>query len=600
MVGVPHSLLFCSRRSKLPLRLCSSSVQCFLLFLTIIRKLLLQPTWFPRLISPVFFSPSASFLSTISPLQPTPVILLKEGTDTSQGIPQLISNINACQVVAEAVRTTLGPRGMDKLMVDGRGKATISNDGATILKLLDVVHPAAKTLVDIARSQDAEVGDGTTSVTLLASEFLKQLKPYVEEGLHPQTIIRAFLPRFPKASENGQLEQLLEKCASTALNSKLIADQKEFFSKMVVDAVMSLDELLSLKMIGIKKVQGGALEESQLISGVAFKKTFSYAGFEMQPKRYDNPKIALLNVELELKAEKENAEVRVKNVEDYQAIVDAEWNILYDKLEKIHLSGAKVVLSKLPIGDVATQYFADRDLFCAGRVQEEDLKRTMMACGGSIQTSVGALTDDVLGHCELFEEVQVGGERYNFLKGCTKAKTCTIILRGGAEQFTEETERSLHDAIMIVRRAMKNDSIVAGGGAIEMELSKYLRDYSRTIPGKQQLLIGAYAKALEIIPRQLCDNAGFDATNILNKLRAKHAQGGMWYGVDINNEDISDNYATCVWEPSIVRINALTAASEAACLILSVDETIKNPRSSVDGPPGGAGRGRGRGRPHAH
>uniref|UniRef100_A0A4W5PA20 T-complex protein 1 subunit eta n=1 Tax=Hucho hucho TaxID=62062 RepID=A0A4W5PA20_9TELE len=497
-------------------------------------------------------------------LQPTPVILLKEGTDTSQGVPQLISNINACQVIAEAVRTTLGPRGMDKLIVDGRGKATISNDGATILKLLDVVHPAAKTLVDIARSQDAEV--------LIKSSYF---------------------------SSSREQRELLVKCAATAMNSKLIAGQKEFFSEMVVEAVMMLDELLPLKMIGIKKVQGGALEESHLVAGVAFKKTFSYAGFEMQPKRYDQPKIALLNVELELKAEKDNAEVRVKSVEDYQAIVDAEWNILYDKLEKIYKSGAKVVLSKLPIGDVATQYFADRDLFCAGRVQEEDLKRTMMACGGSIQTSVGSMTDDVLGRCELFEEVQVGGERYNFFKGCPRSQTCTIILRGGAEQFMEETERSLHDAIMIVRRAIKNDSIVAGGGAIEMELSKYLRDYSRTIPGKQQLLIGAYAKALEIIPRQLCDNAGFDATNILNKLRAKHAQGGMWYGVDVNNEDIADNYLACVWEPSIVRINALTAASEAACLILSVDETIKNPRSSVDGPPGG-GRGRGRGRPHAH
>ncbi|KPP63564.1 hypothetical protein Z043_118168 [Scleropages formosus] len=525
-------------------------------------------------------------------IRPTPVILLKEGTDTSQGVPQLVSNINACQVIAEAVRTTLGPRGMDKLMVDGRGKATISNDGATILKLLDVVHPAAKTLVDIAKSQDAEVGDGTTSVTLLAAEFLKQVKSYVEEGLHPQIIIRAFR----KAT---QLRSLLEKCAATALNSKLIAGQKGFFSRMVVDAVMMLDELLPLKMIGVKKVQGGALEDSQLVTGVAFKKTFSYAGFEMQPKKYENPKIAMLNVELELKAEKDNAEVRVKSVEDYQAIVDAEWSILYDKLEKIYKSGAKVVLSKLPIGDVATQYFADRDLFCAGRVTEEDLKRTMMACGGSIQTSVGSLTDDVLGQCALFEEVQVGGERYNFFKGCPKAKTCTIILRGGAEQFMEETERSLHDAIMIVRRAIKNDSIVAGGGAIEMELSKYLRDYSRTIPGKQQLLIGAYAKALEVIPRQLCDNAGFDATNILNKLRAKHAQGGMWYGVDINNEDIADNFQACVWEPSMVRINALTAASEAACLILSVDETIKNPRSSVDAPPAGAGRGRGRGKPHA-
>ncbi|XP_007906760.1 T-complex protein 1 subunit eta [Callorhinchus milii] len=540
-------------------------------------------------------------------MMPTPVILLKEGTDSSQGVPQLVSNINACQVIAEAVRTTLGPRGMDKLIVDDRGKATISNDGATILKLLDVVHPAAKTLVDIAKSQDAEVGDGTTSVTLLAAEFLRQIKSYVDEGLHPQIIIRSFRTATQLAVEKikaiavtvktdnlEKQKELLEKCAITALSSKLIAMQKNFFGKMVVDAVMMLDDLLPLKMIGIKKVQGGALEDSMLIAGVAFKKTFSYAGFEMQPKKYENPKISLLNVELELKAEKDNAEVRVNNVEEYQAIVDAEWSILYDKLEKIHLSGAKVVLSKLPIGDVATQYFADRDLFCAGRVPEEDLKRTMMACGGSIQTSVNALTEEVLGECAVFEEVQVGGERYNLFKGCPKARTCTIILRGGAEQFMEETERSLHDAIMIVRRAIKNDSVVAGGGAIEMELSKYLRDYSRTIPGKQQLLIGAYAKALEIIPRQLCDNAGFDATNILNKLRAKHAQGGMWYGVDVTNEDIADNFQACVWEPAVVRINALTAASEAACLILSVDETIKNPRSTVDGQAAPKGRGRGR------
>uniref|UniRef100_M3Y9R5 T-complex protein 1 subunit eta n=1 Tax=Mustela putorius furo TaxID=9669 RepID=M3Y9R5_MUSPF len=474
------------------------------------------------------------------------------------------------------------------------GKATISNNGATILKLLDVVHPAAKTLVDIAKSQDAEVGDGTTSVTLLAAEFLKQVKPYVEEGLHPQIIIQAFrtatqlavnkikeIAVTVKKEDKVEQRKLLEKCAMIALSSKLISQQKAFFAKMVVDAVMMLDDLLQLKMIGIKKVQGGALEESQVVAGVAFK-TFSYAGFEMQPKKYNNPMIALLNVELELKAEKDNAEIRVHTVEDYQAIVDAEWNILYDKIERIHHSGAKVVLSKLPIGDVATQYFADRDMFCAGR---EDLKRTMMACGGSIQTSVNALSSDVLGRCQIFEETQIGGERYNFFTGCPKAKTCTIIFHGGAEQFMEETERSLHNAIMIVRRAIKNNSVVAGGEAIEMELSKYLRTCCFLIPRKQQLLIGAYAKALEIIPGQLCDNAGFDATNILNKLRARHAQGGMWYGVDINNEDIADNFEAFVWEPAMVRINALTAASEAACLIVSVDETIKNPRSTVDAPP---------------
>ncbi|KAK7870462.1 hypothetical protein R5R35_000740 [Gryllus longicercus] len=534
------------------------------------------------------------------------IILLKEGTENSQGKSQLISNINACQAVVDAVRTTLGPRGMDKLIVDSNGKSTISNDGATIMKLLDIVHPAAKTLVDIAKSQDAEVGDGTTSVVLLAGEILKQIKPFVEEGVHPRIVIKSLRKASQLAIEkinalSVKIEQvnvedhrqLLEKCASTALSSKLVSQQKGFFAKMVVDAVLLLDELLPLNMIGIKKVQGGALEDSLLVSGVAFKKTFSYAGFEMQPKKYNNPKIALLNIELELKAERDNAEIRVEKVEEYQKIVDAEWQILYNKLDLIHKSGAQVVLSKLPIGDVATQYFADRDMFCAGRVPEEDLRRTMKACGGAVMTTAHDLNDSVLGRCEYFEEKQIGGERYNIFTGCVNAKTCTIVLRGGAEQFLEETERSLHDAIMIVRRTIKNDAVVAGGGAIEMELSRHLRDYSRTIAGKEQLLIGAVAKALEVIPRQLSDNAGFDATNILNKLRQKHAQGSCWYGVDISREDIADNFEACVWEPAVIKINALTAASEAACLILSVDETIKNPKSG-DGAPPAMGRGMGR------
>jgi T-complex protein 1 subunit eta len=481
------------------------------------------------------------------------------------------------------------------------------------MKLLDVVHPAAKTLVDIAKSQDAEVGDGTTSVVILAGEFLKQCKPFVEEGVHPRVIIRAFRKATALALEKikeisikidknnpEEYRELLERCAATSMSSKLIHQQKDFFSKMVVQAVMMLDaQTLPLNMIGIKKVNGGGLEDTQLIDGVAFKKSFSYAGFEMQKKVYTNPKIALLNIELELKAEKDNAEVRLENVEEYQKVVDAEWNILYDKLDRIAASGAKIVLSKLPIGDVATQYFSDREMFCAGRVVEEDLNRTMKSCGGAIQSTVHDLNDDTLGTCEAFEEKQIGGERFNLFRGCPKSQSCTIILRGGAEQFMEETERSLHDAIMIVRRAMQNDSVVAGGGAIDMELSKYLRNYSRTIAGKEQLIIGAMAKAFEVIARQLCDNAGFDATNILNKLRQKHAGDGIWYGVDIMNEDIADNYAACVWEPAIVKANAITAASEATCLLLSVDETVKNPRSGQGaeqggGMPGGMGRGRGR------
>merc|ERR1719310_234 len=542
------------------------------------------------------------------------IVLLREGTDTSQGKGQILSNIGACMAVVDIVQSTLGPRGMDKLIYDDTGKTTISNDGATIMNMLDIVHPAARTLVDIAKSQDAEVGDGTTSVVILAGEFLKQFKPFVEEGVHPRIVIKSVrkatalaLAKIQeiavKIDRNNQAEYraLLEKCAATSMSSKLIHQHKDYFSKLVVDAVMMLDEqTLPLNMIGIKKVAGGALEDTTLVPGVAFKKTFSYAGFEMQPKSYKNCKIALLNIELELKAEKDNAEVRLDNVDEYQKVVDAEWNILYDKLDRITASGAKVVLSKLPIGDVATQYFADRDMFCAGRVPEEDLNRTMKACGGAIQSTVHDLDDSTLGSCETFEEKQVGGERFNFFYGCPKSTSCTIILRGGAEQFMEETERSLQDSIMIVRRAMKNDSIVAGGGAIDMELSKYLRNYSRTVAGKEQLIVGAMAKAFEVIARQLCDNAGFDATNILNKLRQKHAGDGIWYGVDIMNEDIADNYAACVWEPAIVKANAITAASEATCLLLSVDETVKNPRSGQGadqmggGMPGGMGRGRGR------
>jgi T-complex protein 1 subunit eta len=266
-------------------------------------------------------------------------------------------------------------------------------------------------------------------------------------------------------------------------------------------------------------VTGGSITESFLVEGVAFKKTFSYAGFEQQPKKFDHPKIALLNVELELKSEKENAEVRLDNPDDYQKIVDAEWKLIYDKLDKIVACGAKVILSKLPIGDLATQYFADRGLFCAGRVHPDDLLRLAKATGGIIQTTVNGLAEDVLGSCGQFEEVQLGSERYNMFTSCVATKSCTIVLRGGAEQYIEEAERSLNDAIMIVRRAVKANSVVAGGGAIEMELSRYLREYLRTISGKQQLVINAFAKALEIIPKQLAENSGMDSTDVLNKLR---------------------------------------------------------------------------------
>jgi len=335
-----------------------------------------------------------------------------------------------------------------------------------------------------------------------------------------------------------------------------------------------------------------------LIDGVAFKKTFSYAGFEQQPKNFSNPKILLLNLELELKAEKDNAEVRITDPDQYQSIVDAAWSIIYEKLDLIVNSGAQVVLSRLAIGDLATQYFADRNIFSAGRVDNEDLDRTRRASGAEIQTTVQGITPDVLGTCGSFEEKQIGAERFNFFTGCPKTKTATILIRGGAPQFMDEAERSLNDSLMIVRSAMKNTKVVGGGGAVEMELSRYLREYARTITGKQQLVINYFARALEVIPMALAQNSGADGTKILNQLRQKHATAGVegrWFGVDCINCDIVDCFASYIWEPVVVKESALNAATEVACLILSIDETIKNPQSEAP-PQKGKGKGKGKGK----
>lgn len=539
------------------------------------------------------------------------IVVLKEGTDTSQGRGQIISNINACLAIQDTLKATLGPFGSDILLVGSDGRTTITNDGATILKKLDVVHPAAKVLVDISRSQDCEIGDGTTSVCLLASEILKNCKPFIEEGMSSNSIvkglrdavvlvvkrIRELEMNLEEKSQEEEYEMLV-KCALTAMNSKIIQQNGEFYSKLVVDAVLTLDrDDLDENLIGVKKIPGGAMEDSLFIKGVAFKKTFSYAGFEQQPKKFTNPKILSLNVELELKAEKDNAEVRINKVEDYQKIVDAEWEIIMDKLNKIVDSGANIVLSKLPIGDLATQFFADRGIFCAGRVESNDLERTTKAVGGSILTSVNDINAKDLGTCEEFEETQIGGERYNIFSGCPLTRTCTLILRGGSIKIIDEIERSLHDSVMIVKRALKNKQIVAGGGAIEMELSKYLRDYSHTIKGKKQLIIQSYAKALEIIPRQLCENAGLDSIELLNKLRNLHANGEIYSGLDLESDNVANNLEKFVWEPSVVKINALESATEAAILILSVDETIQNKENDAQGgAPQGAPTG-GRGMP---
>lgn len=407
------------------------------------------------------------------------------------------------------------------------------------------------------------------------------------------------IKRIAITQEGDLFRELLEKCAGTALNSKLIARQKGLFAPMIVDAVCLLDpQMCDIKLVGIKKVTGGSVTDSTLVDGVAFKKTFAYAGFEQQPKHLTNPKILLLNVELELKSEKENAEIRISDPDQYQSIVDAEWSIIYEKLDKCVACGASIVLSKLPIGDLATQYFADRGIFCAGRVANDDLERVCKATGAIVQTSVHGIKEAVLGTCAKFEEKGVGDERFNFFTGCTMAKTATILLRGGGDQFLDETERSIHDALMIVKRSLAHRSVVAGGGAIEMELSRHLREHSRTIAGKQQLIMNSFAKALEVVPRQLADNSGIDSTDVLNILRKIHADtsdaNNKWFGVDVIKEGAVNTLESGVWEPAANKLNSLAAATEAACVIISIDETVRNPQSEQAGAAsGGVGLGQG-------
>jgi len=282
-----------------------------------------------------------------------------------------------------------------------------------------------------------------------------------------------------------------------------------------------------------------------------------------------------------LKAEKANAEIRIENPDDYQSIVEAEWNIIYGKLDSIIASGANVVLSKLPIGDLATQYFADREIFCAGRVNDEDIKRVTKSTGATVNHTCNDIRPESLGTCGFFEEKQIGADRYNIFEKCKEAKSSTIILRGGAEQFIEEAERSIHDAVMVVKRALKANSVIPGAGAIEMELSKHVRKHALKIHGKEQLVALGYARALEVIPRQLAHNAGLDAVDLINKLRQKHefSNDGSNFGVNVFEGGMVDSLNSYIWEPTMLKVNVLSAATEAACMVLSVDQTVRNPKS---------------------
>lgn len=499
-----------------------------------------------------------------------------EAQDTREGIPQILSNIDSWVTVAESLKTTLGPYGRDKMFLIN-DEILITNDGATILKNMKIEHPAAKLLVVISDSQDREIGDGTTSVVLLACDILRHLKPLIKDDLDVKFIkntLRRIQDKCIKKLEKSKIrfvDSLLYSIAQTSLSSKILKYEKTMFSEMIVKTFQQIEDVDDTRLLGIKKVSGGSISDSEMVDGVAFEKCFTYAGYEQQPKKIEDPKIICLNIELEWKQERDNCEVRMKSVEDYQSIVDAEWKLIKDKLDRIIETGANIVLSSLPVGDYATQYFARKNIFCAGRVSREDVFRVINACGGKVYNSTNFF--GALGTCRLFEERQVGKLRYNYFSGGTK-KAFTLIIRGPGDDVLNEVERSVNDAVMVVKKTLKNKEVVTGGGSIEMELSKYIRSKAMSQEEKKSILVYiAISKAFEVIPYQLAKNLGLDAIEVIQQLRYEHSHEKIHNGVNIKR-DTSDMLADGVVEPLLVKKNMVKASFNAVCALLMIDTTI--------------------------
>jgi len=509
----------------------------------------------------------------------------------------------ACNALAEIVAPTLGPGGLDLLLATKRDPM-VTNDGASILNTLKLTHPAARVLAAMSQSQDAMAGDGTTSVVLLASAViarLAELQNTTRAGHAIGATLRLCQLECEAAvADNAidiskSLDEYIVKCAETALYSKILSAHASLFAQIALRVVKTLGPDGSLGLVGIQAQKGGSTAESELIEGFAIPKCFAYAGAKSQPMAFDAPRVALLNIELEHKAERVNAEVRINSVAEYERVVAAEWTLLFDKLEKIASSGARVVLSSLPVGDVAYQFFSDRGIYCGGRVPKEEMTRAALALGGRVSVSLDdAALKANLGACQRFEERQIGGERYAVFRGGPASKSCTLIVRGAGEFAIGETKRALHDALKVAMRIANSPSVVVGGGAIEMAISARLRKFAtEKLTGKRAVYAEAIADAFETIPSRLAKNLGLDATATVAELRQKHRcannensnSRGAHFGVALDASDPQTGatliVADCrfsVLEPEALTRHKLFAVFESARLLLAADRTVRAPR----------------------
>ena len=535
----------------------------------------------------------------MSQLGGTPVLTLKEGTERTQGKNAQRNNILAAKTIAEAVRSSLGPRGMDKMLVDQFGDVTITNDGATILKEIDVQHPAAKMMVEVSKTQDEEVGDGTTSSVILAGELLKRAEKLLDQKIHPTIITEGFRKAAAKALEildnmatkiKSDDKAYLKKVAMTCMSSKIVSEYRDQLADIAVEACLAVKEdiegktLVNLDRIQVQKKEGDLIDATRLIRGIILDKEIVNSGMA---KTIKNAKILLLSEAIEIEKTEFDAKLQITSPDQITAFLDQEQGMLKEMVEKIAKTGANVVICQKGIDDMAQHFMMKKGIAAVRRVKKSDLEKLSKATGGTIFSNFDDMNEAGLGHAGLVEERKVMKDQWVFVEDCKDAKAVVILVRGGTELIVDETERSLHDALCVVKDVIEEPSVIGGGGAAESEVAKQLREYAETLGGREQLAIEVFADAMDIIPKTLAENGGLDQIEILMKIRAAHGQGNKNAGINLDtNEVTNDMIAANIIEPVAVKKQAIKSASEAANMILRIDDVIASAKGARGGPGG--------------
>ena len=525
-----------------------------------------------------------------------PVLVLKESALQQKGKDAQQNNIAAAKLVTELVKSSLGPRGLDKMLVDSLGDVTITNDGATILKEIDVQHPAAKMMVEISKTVDNEVGDGTTSSVVFGGTLLAKAEELLKKDVHSSVIVEGYQVAAEKTldiySELARKikpddKESLLKIATTSMQSKLISEDSKTISKIVVDAILGIATkklntyAVDLDNVKVEKKSGGSIQDTQVVQGIVLDKEIVHSAM---PTKVEKAKIALLNTALEIEKTEMSSEIRITDPTQMQMFLEEENRMLKTMVDKLYDVGANVLICQKGIDDIAQHYLAKHGILAVRRVKESDMIKLSKATGGRVSTSIDDLTEDDLGLAALAQQKKIESDKWVFIEGCKHPQSVTLLIRGGSQRVIDEVDRSIHDAMMVVKDVIEKPYIVAGGGAPESFAASQLKEWADSFDGREQLAIKKYAEALETIPLTIAENAGMDPIDTMANLRAKQNQGKKWTGIDARNTKIADMMSIDVVEPIAVKEQIIKSATEAACMVLRIDDVI----AISSGPPGGA------------